>query len=121
MKKLNYSDELSEIAKVISIVRKLYHNKSITGMYIDSKCVQNFINVLVETEIVISEEILASKRERVIDYYFNNDIFDDPYTYGINESDLNNGGKVSRAIVEYHKLYIPENVIERFEILGLEE
>lgn len=121
MKTLTESHQLSSIRKVISSVTKLQDDKSITGIYIDARFVQNVIDVLTEAKQDIENEILSSKRERVIDYYFNNDIFDDPYTYGINESDLNNSARVTRAIVEYHKLYIDENVHERFEILGLEE
>ena len=58
-----------------------------------------------------------SKKERVIDYYYQNDIFDDYETYGLSEDDLNNEDKVVKSIIKYHGLNKPENVDERFEIL----
>jgi hypothetical protein len=62
-----------------------------------------------------------SKKERVIDYYYQNDIFDDYETYGLSEDDLNNEDKVVKSIIKYHGLNKPENVEERFETLGLED
>jgi hypothetical protein len=66
-----------------------------------------------------------SKKEEVIDYYLNNDIFDDPETYGVSEEDLkeankkNDFSKLEKAIIKYHGLNDPSNVEERFEVLGL--
>lgn len=58
-------------------------------------------------------------RDAVIDYYYNNDVFDDPYTYGLNMEDLNDSEKTEKAIIEYFGLDDDENVRERFEVLGL--
>jgi hypothetical protein len=58
-----------------------------------------------------------SKKERVIDYYYQNDVFDDYETYGLSEDDLNNEDKIVKAIIKYHGLENPENVDERFETL----
>ena len=62
-----------------------------------------------------------SKKERVIDYYYNNDVFDDYETYGLSEDDLNNENKIVKAIIKYHDLDDPKMVKERFNNLGLEE
>jgi hypothetical protein len=62
-----------------------------------------------------------SKKERVIDYYYQNDVFDDYETYGLSEDDLDNEDKIVNAIIKYHGLNNPENVEERFETLGLED
>jgi len=58
-----------------------------------------------------------SKKERVIDYYYQNDVFDDYETYGLSEDDLNNEDTIVKAIIKYHGLENPENVDERFETL----
>ena len=68
---------------------------------------------------------IDDKRERVIDYYLNNDVFDDYDTYGLIEQDLMDAKKsksykkIEDAIVKYHGLDDDENVEERFEVLGL--
>jgi len=68
---------------------------------------------------------IDDKRERVIDYYLNNDVFDDYDTYGLTEQDLMDAKKsksykkIEDAIVKYHGLDDDENVEERFEVLGL--
>jgi len=64
-----------------------------------------------------------SKKEAVIDYYLNNDIYDDPETYGVSEEDLkkNDFSKLEKAIIKYHGLNDPSNVEERFEVLGLDD
>jgi hypothetical protein len=68
---------------------------------------------------------IDDKRERVIDYYLNNDVFDDYDTYGLTEQDLMDAKKsksykkIEDAIVNYHGLDDDENVEERFEVLGL--
>ena len=70
---------------------------------------------------------IQDKRERVIDYYLNNDVFDDPYTYDLSDEDLKDAKKsksykkIEDAIVKYHGLDDDENVQERFEVLGLED
>jgi hypothetical protein len=70
---------------------------------------------------------IDDKRERVIDYYLNNDVFDDYDTYGLTEQDLMDAKKsksykkIEDAIVKYHGLDDDENVKERFETLGLED
>lgn len=70
---------------------------------------------------------IDDKRERVIDYYLNNDVFDDPYTYDLSDEDLKDAKKsksykkIEDAIVKYHGLDDDENVEERFETLGLED
>jgi hypothetical protein len=68
-----------------------------------------------------SKETIDNMRERVIDYYYNNDVFDDPYAYELEEEDLKDGKKVEKAIIKYHKLDDDSNVEERFEVLGLGE
>jgi hypothetical protein len=62
-----------------------------------------------------------SKKERVIDYYYNNDVFDDYETYGLSEDDLNDENKIVKAIIKYHDLDDPKMVKERFNNLGLDE
>jgi hypothetical protein len=62
-------------------------------------------------------EVGYSKKERVIDYYYQNDVFDDYETYDLSEEDLNNENKVIKSIIKYHGLNKPENVNERFEVL----
>ena len=62
-----------------------------------------------------------SKKERVIDYYYNNDVFDDYETYELSEKDLDNEDKVVKAIIKYHDLDDPKMVKERFYNLGLDE
>ena len=62
-------------------------------------------------------EVGYSKKDRVIDYYYQNDVFDDYETYDLSEEDLNNENKVIKSIIKYHKLNKPENVNERFEVL----
>lgn len=70
---------------------------------------------------------IKDKRERVIDYYLNNDVFDDPHTYDLSDEDLEDAKKsksykkIEDAIVKYHGLDDDENVEERFETLGLED
>ena len=59
-------------------------------------------------------------RERVIDYYFENDVFDDYETYGLEEEDLKDSKKVEKAIIDYHDLKDPKNVKERYEVLGFD-
>jgi len=70
---------------------------------------------------------IDDKRERVIDYYLQMDVFDDFHTYGLTEEDLMDAKKsksykkIEDAIVKYHGLDDDENVKERFETLGLED
>jgi hypothetical protein len=69
---------------------------------------------------------IMEKRERVVDYYLNNDVFDDPKAYDLTEEDLKdaqktNYKKIEDAIVKYHGLDDDANVKERFEALGLED
>jgi len=80
---------------------------------------KNLHNVNLDKGIRMAEggEAGYSKKERVIDYYYQNDIFDDYETYGLSEDDLNNEDKVVKSIIKYHGLNKPENVDERFEIL----
>ena len=59
-------------------------------------------------------------RERVIDYYYENDVFDDYETYGLEEEDLNDLKKVEKAIIDYHDLKDPKNVKERYKVLGFD-
>ena len=62
-----------------------------------------------------------SKKERVIDYYYNNDVFDDYESYGLSKKDLDNKVKVTKSIIKYHDLDDPKMVKEKFYNLGLDE
>jgi hypothetical protein len=66
---------------------------------------------------------IESKRERVIDYYLNNeDLESFVEYYGVSEEVVENGGQeLINAIISYHNLDKDENVIEKFNDLGLEE
>jgi hypothetical protein len=66
---------------------------------------------------------IESKRERVIDYYLNNeDLESFVEYYGVSEEVAENGGQeLINAIISYHNLDKDENVIEKFNDLGLEE
>jgi hypothetical protein len=129
---LKLSDK--ELSKRLDLIRK---QQVINGkQYLDAKKKGNDISKIEESAIRLTNQENAiiqarlrmnkmaeggeagySKKERVIDYYYQNDVFDDYETYGLSEDDLNNEDKIVKAIIKYHGLENPENVDERFETL----
>jgi myosin heavy subunit len=58
------------------------------------------------------------KLDKVVDYYLDNDVYDDPESYGLEEKDLGNLKKVEDAIIRKYELHLADNLQERFEDLG---